>query len=151
MQKVVGSSPIIRLKESPGNRGFLLSIEALSVSRPAPGRRHLTAQGHPRAVFQRAIERGNLLSAESAAREMGRVTLMEALELTALVALRDRERASRFATRWLRRFLEEHPATIEEAALVASALAALGGPAHNAAAASLVAMTEQAIRKMSSC
>jgi hypothetical protein len=32
----------------------------------------LTAQGHPRAVFTRAIERGNLLVAEPTAREMGK-------------------------------------------------------------------------------
>ena len=97
-------------------------------------------------MFRRAIERGNLLSAEAMAREMGHVTLMEALELTALVALRDRERASRFATRWLHRLLEEHSVTIDGAALAACSLAALGTPAHDAAAASLVAMTEQATR-----
>jgi hypothetical protein len=30
----------------------------------------LTAQGHPRAIFKRAIERGNLLVAEVTAREL---------------------------------------------------------------------------------
>ena len=46
--------------------------------------------------------------------------------LVALVAQKEQERASRFAVRWLHRFLEEHErATIEEAALAAAALAAL--------------------------
>ena len=124
-----------------GSRGGAV----VSADRPAPGRWTLTAEGHPRTVFRRAIERGNLMSAETAAREMGVISLLEALELTALVALRDRARASRFATRWLHRLLEERSPTIDEAALAASALAALGGHGHNAAAASLLAMAEQPI------
>jgi hypothetical protein len=39
----------------------------------------LTAQGHPRATYQRAIERGNLLVAETILREIGRPTLGELL------------------------------------------------------------------------
>ena len=75
---------------------------------------------------------------------MGHVSLLEALQLTALVALRDRDRASRFAVRWLQRLVDEHRGvTIDEAALAASALAALGGPGHDDAAASLVAMSER--------
>jgi hypothetical protein len=31
----------------------------------------LTAQRHPRAIFKRAIERGNVLVAEATAREIG--------------------------------------------------------------------------------
>jgi hypothetical protein len=41
----------------------------------------LTSQGHARTVFRRALEHGNLLVAEATARELGRVTLAEALEL----------------------------------------------------------------------
>ena len=41
----------------------------------------MTAPGHPRAIFRRAIERGNLLVAETTAREIGRVTLVELLIL----------------------------------------------------------------------
>ena len=37
-------------------------------------------------IFKRAVERDNLIIAESTARELGRLTLAEALELTALVA-----------------------------------------------------------------
>jgi hypothetical protein len=98
----------------------------------------LTASGHPRSEFRRAIERGNLSVAETTAREMGHVSLLEALQLTALLALRDRGRGSRFAVRWLERLVDERPAvTIDEVALAASALAALGGPAHDIACATL--------------
>jgi hypothetical protein len=102
----------------------------------------LTATGHPRAIFKRAIERQNLVVAEVTARELGHVTLVEALWLTALVALKDPRRRSRFAVRWLARFLEECDPGIEEAALAASALSALGGIGHEAAASLLVAVAK---------
>jgi hypothetical protein len=58
----------------------------------------LTAQGHSRAGFQRAIEHGNLLVAETTLRtEIPRPTLGDLLELTALIATKQRERFSRVA------------------------------------------------------
>jgi hypothetical protein len=48
----------------------------------------LTAQGHPRAIFKRAIERGNVLVAEATAREIG-LSLEEALQLVVLYAALD--------------------------------------------------------------
>ena len=108
----------------------------------------MTAQGHPRSIFKRAIEGGNLLVAEMTAREIGKVTLHEALLLTALVAEKDAERRSRFTVRWLRRLLEEDEAlTIEEGAMTASCLAALGGPSHDEALGMLSAMAERATRQ----
>ena len=46
--------------------------------------------------------------AEVTAREVGRVTMAEALELTALVARKQPHRYDRFAGRWLCLWLEEH-------------------------------------------
>jgi hypothetical protein len=62
----------------------------------------LTSQGHPRTVFRRALERGNLVAAEGMAREVGHIDRREELELTALTALHDRERGGRLALRRLR-------------------------------------------------
>jgi hypothetical protein len=90
----------------------------------------VTAQGHPRTIFRRAIEHGNLLIAETTVRELGVVSLSEALELTALVAQNDRARGERYAARWLHRYLEERDAGAREAALAAVTLDALGGPHH---------------------
>ncbi len=105
----------------------------------------MTAQGHPRAIFKRAIENGNVLMAEMTARELGRLTLDESLALTALVAQRDPGRRSRFAVRWLRRLLEEDEnLTIDEAALAVSALGSLGGRGHAEAVSTLTAMAERA-------
>jgi hypothetical protein len=107
----------------------------------------VTAQGHPRRIFATAIERGNIVMAEATARELGRISLEEALALTALVAEKDPERRSRFAVRWLRRLLEEDESlTIEEATMAASCLSALGGPSHEEAYGTLAATAERATR-----
>jgi hypothetical protein len=71
--------------------------------------------------------------------------LVDALELTTLVARKDPRRHQRVASRWLLRLLEEDPhATIEEAALAASSLIALTGPGYEEAAQTLRAMAERA-------
>jgi hypothetical protein len=102
----------------------------------------LTAAGHPRAIFHRAIERGNLVVAEVTAREIGRVSLMEALELTALIALKDSRRHGRAGARWMRRYLEEHEsAGLDDVSFVAGCLSALGGREHEAALTALRAVT----------
>jgi hypothetical protein len=75
------------------------------------------------------------------------VTLVELLELTALIAAKDPGRRSRVCARWLLRWLQAHDfASIEEAAMAAGALAALGGPAHDDARAALLALAEHASR-----
>jgi hypothetical protein len=64
--------------------------------------------------------------AEVTAREIGRVTIAEALELTALVARKQPHRYCRFAARWLCLYLEEHEkATLEDVALLVSNLQSL--------------------------
>ena len=103
----------------------------------------MTAQGHPRALYGRAIERGNLLVAETLLRELGRPTLRELLDLTALIALKDPRRAQRVSARWLARYLEAHAdARLDEVAHLVGALVALGGPGHAAALRTLVAATD---------
>jgi hypothetical protein len=60
------------------------------------------------------------------AREIGRVTIAEALELTALVAQKQPHRYGRFAARWLCLWLEEHEkATLEDVTLLVSNLRSL--------------------------
>lgn len=67
----------------------------------------MTAQGHPRAIFKRAVERGNLVMAEATAREIGRLTLEEAVRLLFLYAEHDPIKFERAAVRWLARFVNE--------------------------------------------
>jgi hypothetical protein len=86
----------------------------------------MTAPGHPRAILARAIERGNLVVAEETAREVGRLTLEEALRLVFLYAEKDPVRYERAALRWLDRYLTEGKAvTLLSAQLAISALSEL--------------------------
>jgi hypothetical protein len=64
----------------------------------------LTAQGHSRVVFNRAIERGSLAIAETTLRELGRPTLSELLELTIPTPVNDPRRHAKVSTRWLLRY-----------------------------------------------
>jgi hypothetical protein len=69
------------------------------------------------------------------AREIGRVTIAEALELTALVARKQPDRYGRFAARWLCVYLEEHEnATLEDVELLVSKLRSLATRQEHAAA-----------------
>ena len=104
-----------------------------------------TSQGHPYAIFERAMNCRNVLSALAGAKDLPQLSLADALELTVLVARKDPRRHDRVASRWLLRLLEEDPhATIDEAALAASSLVALTGVAHEEAAETLRAMSERA-------
>jgi hypothetical protein len=98
---------------------------------------HVGDHGHARAAFRRALERGNFVVAELEARDVGPLDLAEALELTALIALRDRERGARYARHWLQRWLEEKQPTPEEGAMAAACLSTLCRPEHVAALACL--------------
>ena len=118
-----------------------------SAGRLGPGRSSVDLAGHPRTIFRRARTR-HLVLAEVTAREIGRVTISEALELTALVARKQPERYGRFAARWLCLWLEEHEkATLEDVALLVSHLRSLADPDHHAAA---LAILRNAARPMTS-
>jgi hypothetical protein len=107
-----------------------------------------TSQGRSYGIFQKAIQRRNVVAALAAARELPQLSLLDALELTMLIARKDPSRYPRVAARWLRRLLEEHPdLTIEEAALAASCLVALPGTGYREAAQTLKAMAETATRR----
>jgi hypothetical protein len=95
-------------------------------------------------ILRRALERGNLVVAEITARELGRIELSDALELTALVASKDRTRSRRMAARWLERWLGKTAPAIDEAVMVAGCLAALGSTRHHEALETLRATTRPA-------
>ena len=59
------------------------------------------------------------------ARELGRISLAEALELTILIARKESRRLPRVAVRWLERYLQECEPPLSDVALAVSALAAL--------------------------
>jgi hypothetical protein len=85
----------------------------------------MTSQGTAHGRFQRAINRRHLQAAEMAAREMGGLSLADALLLCELLANTDPARFERAALRWLERFIDERLPPLTEVALAASALAEL--------------------------
>jgi hypothetical protein len=77
--------------------------------------------------FQRAVERRHLLSAETAARDLPRLSLSDALALLLLIAEQDPERFGRAAARWHARFaLEARTLDLRESQLALAAIAAMG-------------------------
>jgi hypothetical protein len=67
----------------------------------------MTSQGTARGRFGRAIHRRHVQAAEMAAREMGGLSLADALLLCELLANTDPARYERAALRWLERFIDE--------------------------------------------
>ena len=85
----------------------------------------MTSQCTAHGRFQRAIQRRHVQAAEMAAREMGGLSLADALMLCELLANTDPSRYERAALRWLQRFIDERSPPLTEVALAASALAEL--------------------------
>jgi hypothetical protein len=85
----------------------------------------MTSQGTADGRFQRAIHRRHVQAAEMAARELGGLSLADALSLCELLANVDPARYERAALRWLQRFIDERLPPLAEVALAASALSEL--------------------------
>jgi len=60
----------------------------------------VSSKGHPHAHFLHSIELGQLLSAETAARQLGRLSHADALALTLLIKEQAPARFPRTAARW---------------------------------------------------
>jgi hypothetical protein len=67
----------------------------------------VTPEGHAYAWFQRAVKARNVVAADSAARELGQLTLQDALLLVALYAEKRHPRFERAALRWHARLERE--------------------------------------------
>jgi hypothetical protein len=96
----------------------------------------VTGQGSAYMRFRRALDRGNVTEALSAASELQFVSLAEALELTLLLAGREPEKYERAAARWHLRFAQEVPhVDLRESLAVLALLVAI--PANRLAASAL--------------
>ena len=83
------------------------------------------AAGSPHANFQRAVERGNVLLAITVAKELGTLSLEDALALTEMLARVGDERFEPAAVRWLGRLAAERAPSLRGIQLAAEALSAL--------------------------
>jgi hypothetical protein len=88
----------------------------------------VTSQGSPATRFSRAIERRSLINAELAAREMGQVSLEDALALVILYAEQGEPRFEKAAVRWLGRLLLEKPMPLSLTAQCVELVSPLRGP-----------------------
>lgn len=88
----------------------------------------VTSQGSPHGRFQRAVSRRNVLLAETAARELGRLSLIDALSLVVIYAATGSPKFEAAAVRWLARLaLERRDVSIGDVQLTAAALGGLKG------------------------
>ena len=99
----------------------------------------MTAQGQPLTRYRRALERWHISGPSSLPREMGYVSLRDALGLLALYAAESSPKYEKAKTRWLARLaLEMDDLRLRDLQLAAAALEAL--PARPDAA--LVVLTD---------
>jgi hypothetical protein len=97
----------------------------------------VTSQGSAHARFERYVRQGELFHAELAARELGSVSLADALRLVVLYAEKDSAKFDPAAVKWLRRLLDERPTSLREAELAVMHLLQLPGEARALAAEAL--------------
>jgi hypothetical protein len=93
----------------------------------------MTSQGSAHVRFQRAIQRRRVRAAEMAAKEMGQLSLIDALALVACYARSCSPKFEKAAVRWLARLGEERDATLRDIRLAANALEALRTRHHDSA------------------
>jgi hypothetical protein len=87
----------------------------------------VTSQGSAFMRFRRALDRGNITEALSAASELQHVGLGEALELCLLLRDKEPERYPRAALRWHGRLCREVDVSLEEALATLAALVLMAG------------------------
>jgi hypothetical protein len=86
----------------------------------------VTSEGSAHGRFQRALEVRSVLAAETAARELGRLSLLDALDFCALLAHEAPERYERAARRWFERLLRERDGlSLDQAQLAIACLLGL--------------------------
>ncbi len=99
--------------------------------------------GSPYPRFRRALTTGNPVLVTSAALELGRLSLADALAVCLVFGDHEPERFDRAAVRWLARLCRETPGlALRDVGLAVAALPALTGPGRAAAAATLGALAE---------
>jgi hypothetical protein len=86
----------------------------------------MTSQGSAHARFQRAVKRGHLQPAETAARELEALSTSDALSLVLLYRCSDDAKFERAARRWARRLQVDYRLRHQEVELLRAALGALG-------------------------
>jgi hypothetical protein len=93
----------------------------------------MTSQGSAHGRFSRAIRERHVRRAEMAAKEIGQLSLIDALALVACYARAGSPKFERAAVRWLVRLSEERGASLRDIRLAADCLEALRMKHHDLA------------------
>jgi hypothetical protein len=120
------AAPLTRERRWSADRARELVGAALRVPLRAGRAGAMSPGDAPRAAFVDALQRGDVIAANAAAKEMGGLDLGDALALCVVLAERDPARYRLSAPRWISRFVDEcGDVSVEEAQLVQAAFAAL--------------------------
>jgi hypothetical protein len=113
----------LRIASAPSPRTPLLdrSTEYRSLRVSGQGRANYT-------IFPESLGARDLTGAEATAKELPRLGLVDALELTILIARKNPRRHPPVAARWLQLYVEENPAVTSRRLGVVACLRALGSP-----------------------
>jgi hypothetical protein len=103
----------------------------------------VTSQGSPQACFDRFVRQRQVFHAEMAARELGILTLDNALALVVLYVETQSPKSDRARVRWLARLLTERDLTLDEARRAGEWLEQLAGPDADLAAGSLAGLVHR--------
>lgn len=103
----------------------------------------MTSQGSAHGRFVRAIERRNLVAAETAARELGHLAPGDALKLVLLYASIGSSKFEPAAVRWVARFALERACSLGTLQLAAASFASLRGPDGESATRALVELARR--------
>lgn len=125
--------------------GETISVQG-AIPSPTPVCEHLfvTSQGSPYGRFRKALDRGNVTEALSAASELRHVGLLEALELCLLLRDKAPDKYGRAAVRWHGRYCREvQSVSIEEGQAVLGLLAAIAGDRGYCAARALAELLDE--------
>jgi hypothetical protein len=107
--------------------GLLALAHRLDSFEPTPQRHPtMTSEGSAQARFARAARNGHVLHAEIAARELGSLSISDALSLVLLYQGQGDAKFERAARRWVRRVPIDHRLRHQEVELPRAALGALG-------------------------
>jgi hypothetical protein len=93
----------------------------------------MTSQGTAHGRFRRAIQRRHIPQAEMAAREIGQLSLIDALALVVCYARTGHPKFDQAAVRWLSRLAEERDTSLRDVRIAAGALEALQTRHHDLA------------------
>jgi hypothetical protein len=93
----------------------------------------MTSQGSAHGRFQRALQRRHIVAAEMAAKEMGQLSLIDALSLVACYARTGSPKFEKAAVKCLVRISEERDASLRDVRLAAECLEALRTKHHDLA------------------